>query len=92
MSSPTPLALGTLAGVMLCWCVFAGIFLLRKRAPEAREAKRDRMAALGIILQMCGYFLVFFQPPRQPFLPPVTVLSGVAGIVFSVLTVAIAAG
>ena len=50
------------------------------------------MATFGIILQMCGYFLVFFQPPRQPFLPPVAALSGIAGIAFSVLTVAIAAG
>src|SRR5271169_2216706 len=92
MSSPTPLALATLAGVMLCWFVFAGIFLLRKRPPKAPEAKRDRTATLGIALQMCAFFLVWFQPPRRPFLPPVAVLSGVTGIVLSVLTVAIAAG
>ena len=41
---------------------------------------------------MCGYFLVWFQPPRQPFLPPVADLSAIAGIAFSVLTVAIATG
>ncbi len=92
MSKPTPLALATLAGVIFCWFVFAGIFLLRKRPPEAAEAKRDRTATLGIALQMCAYFLVWFQPPRQPFLPPVAMLSGVPGILFSVFTVAIAAG
>jgi protein-S-isoprenylcysteine O-methyltransferase Ste14 len=92
MSSPTPLALATLAGVILCWFVFAGIFLLRKRTPKAPEAKRDRMATLGIVLQMCGYFLVFFQPPGQPFLPPVAALSGFVGIAFSVFTVGIAVG
>ncbi len=92
MSSPTPLALATLAGVILCWFVFAGIFLLRKRTPKVPEAKRDRMATLGIVLQMCGYFLVFFQPPGQPFLPPVAALSGFVGIAFSVFTVGIAAG
>jgi protein-S-isoprenylcysteine O-methyltransferase Ste14 len=91
MSSPTPLALATLFGVMLCWLFFAGIFLFRKRPPKAPEAKRDKQATLGIILQMCAYFLVWFQPPRRPFLPPVAALSGVPGIVFSVLTVAIAA-
>jgi protein-S-isoprenylcysteine O-methyltransferase Ste14 len=91
MSSPTPLALATLAGVILCWFVFAGIFLLRKRPPKAPEARRDRTATLGIALQMCAYFLVWFQPPRRPFLPPVAVLSGLPGIVFSVVTVAIAA-
>jgi protein-S-isoprenylcysteine O-methyltransferase Ste14 len=92
MSNPTPLALATLAGVMLCWFVFAGIFLLRKRTPKAPEAKRDRMATLGIALQMCAYFLVWFQPPRRPFLPPVAALSGFVGVAFSVSTVGIAAG
>ena len=91
MSNPTALALATLAGVMLCWIFFAGIFLLRKRPPKATEAKRDKSASLGIFLQMIGYFLVFFQPPRRPFLPPVAALSGIAGIVFGVITVGITA-
>ena len=89
---PTPLALATLFGVILCWLVFVGIFLLRKRPPEASETKRDRLATLGIALQMCGYFLVFFQPPWRPFLPPVAALSGVGGIVLSVMSVTMAAG
>jgi protein-S-isoprenylcysteine O-methyltransferase Ste14 len=92
MSSPTPIALSTLSGVILSWIFFAGIFLFRKRPPKAPEAKRDRFASLGIFLQMCGYFLVWFQPPGKPFLPPVAALAGIAGIVFSVFTVAIAAG
>jgi protein-S-isoprenylcysteine O-methyltransferase Ste14 len=89
---PTPLALITLGGVVLCWIFFAGIFLLRRRPPKASEAKRDRLSLVGIALQMFGYFLVGFQPPHQPFLPPVAVLSGIAGIVFSVFTIGIAAG
>jgi hypothetical protein len=92
MLSPTPLALATLAGVILCWLVFAGILLLRKRTPQAPEAKRDRMATLGIALQMCAYFLVWFQPPGRPFLSPVAALSGLPGILFSVFTVTIAGG
>ncbi len=92
MSSPTPLALGTLAGVMVCWFFFAGIFLFRKRPPKAPEAKRNRQATLGIVLQMCAYFLVWFQPPRRPFLPPVAFFSGIPGILFSVFTVGLAAG
>lgn len=87
----TPLALATLFGVILCWIFFAGIFLLRKKPPKASEAKRDKFSLLGIGLQMCAYFLVWFQPPWQPFLPPVAVLSGAPGIVFSVVAVAIAA-
>jgi len=91
MSNPTPVALATLAGVILCWIFFAGIFLLRKRPPKAPDAKRDRTAGFGIFLQMCGYFLVFFQPPWQSFLPPIATLSGVTGVIFGVFTVCIAA-
>jgi protein-S-isoprenylcysteine O-methyltransferase Ste14 len=89
--TPTPLALVTLLGVILCWIVFAGIFLLRKRPPKETEAKRDRRALLGVFLQMCGYFLVWFQPPGTRFLPPVAALSGVLGIVFAVFTISLAA-
>jgi protein-S-isoprenylcysteine O-methyltransferase Ste14 len=92
VSHPTPLALITLGGVVLCWLFFVGVFLLRKRPPQASEAKRDRLSLVGIALQMIGYFLVWFQPPHQPFLPPVAVLSGIPGILFSVITIAIAAG
>ena len=91
MSNPSPFALDTLIGVMLCWAFFAGIFLLRKRPPKSPESKRDPFAILGILLQMVGYFLVFFQPPHQPFLPAIPALSGVAGVVFAVVTVGIAA-
>lgn len=88
---PTPLALITLAGVSLFWIFFAGIFLLRKKPTKAAEAKRDKAATLGIFLQMCAYFLVFFQPPWQKFLPPVAELRGAAGIAFSVFTIGLAA-
>lgn len=91
MASPTPRALLTLLGVVLCWIFFVAIFLLRKRPPKAVEAKRDRSATVGICLQMCAYFLVFFQPPWQPFLPPVAALSGKLGVLFSLVTVSIAA-
>jgi protein-S-isoprenylcysteine O-methyltransferase Ste14 len=92
MYQPTRLALFTFAGVSLCWIVFAAVFLLRKRPPKETEAKRDRLSLLGIFLQMCAYFLVWFQPPWKPFLPPVAVLSGSVGIAFSAFTLALAAG
>jgi len=91
MPHPTLLARATLLGVVLCWIFFAVIFLLRKRPPKAPEAKRDPSATVGIVLQMVGFFLVWFQPPGQPFLPPVAVLSGMGGIVFAVSTVGLAA-
>ncbi len=91
-STPTPMAMVTLGGVILCWIFFAGIFLLRKRPPQARESRRDPRATLGVVLQMCGYFLVWFHPPRTAFLPPVAALSGVRGIIFAVFTIGLAAG
>lgn len=91
-SGPTMTAWVTLGGVIVCWIFFAGIFLLRKKPAKASEAKRDRTASIGIFLQMCAYFLVFFQPPWQPFLPCVQALTGIGGIVFCVFTIALAAG
>jgi len=90
MYKPTPIALFALGGVVLCWMVFAAVFLLRKKPPKEPEAKRDRLSLLGIFLQMCAYFLVWFQPPWRPFLPPVPVLSGSLGIAFSAFTIALA--
>jgi protein-S-isoprenylcysteine O-methyltransferase Ste14 len=90
MYKPTPLALFTLGGVGLCWIVFAGIFLLRKKPAKEPEAKRDRRSLLGIFLQMGAYFLAWFQPPWRPFLPPVAVLAGNVGIAFSACTIALA--
>jgi protein-S-isoprenylcysteine O-methyltransferase len=72
--------------------VFAAVFLLRKRPPKEPEAKRDRLSLLGIFLQMCAYFLVWFQPPGRPFLPPVAILSGSLAIAFSAFTLALAVG
>jgi protein-S-isoprenylcysteine O-methyltransferase Ste14 len=92
MSGPTPVALFTLGGVVVCWIAFAAIFLFRKRPPRGPEAKRDRMSLLGILLQMCAYFLVWFQPPWELFLPPIPLLSGGIGIAYSVCTVALAVG
>ena len=90
MYKPTPIALFALGGVVLCWMVFAAVFLLRKKPPKEPEAKRDRLSLLGIFLQMCAYFLVWFQPPWRPFLSPVPVLSGSLGIAFSAFTIALA--
>jgi protein-S-isoprenylcysteine O-methyltransferase Ste14 len=92
MNGPTRISLLTLSGVLVCWFFFAGIFLLRNRPPKAPEAKRDKTASVGIFLQMCAYFLVFFQPPGRPFLPRVETLTGIVGIVFCILTIALAAG
>ncbi len=92
MSNPSLISLITLGGVIACWLIFAAVFIFRRKPPQAEttEAKRDRSAYLGIVLQMCGYALVWIQPPHRPFLPPV--FSGGAAIAFSVLTIGLAVG
>jgi len=92
MASPTPTStsLITLGGVIVCWLIFVGVFLLRKRPEGVREAKRDKAAGRGIALQMLAYGLTWFQPPRRPFLPPRAWLAGGMGIAYGVFTVAIA--
>ncbi len=92
MCQPNPIALVTLCGVVLCWMVFAGVFIFRRKPPKQQEAKRDRMSLLGIGLQGIAYSLVWFQLPGKPFLPQVAVLSGSVGIVFYAFTVALAVG
>src|SRR4051812_45148003 len=91
MSNPTPMALATLGAVILCWVVFAAIFVFRKGPPKGPEVKRDRGAFFGIALQGCAYFLVWFQPPRSAFLPPGAASAGGTGIAYAVFTVGIAA-
>jgi len=89
-ANPTSVSLATLAGVVLCWLIFAGIFIFRKRTPKAPEARRDPRATIGIVLQMIGYFLVWFQLPHTVFLPRVGMLSGAVGLLFAFATVALA--
>jgi protein-S-isoprenylcysteine O-methyltransferase Ste14 len=91
MQNPTPVAVVTLAAVILCWIVFACIFIFRKKQPQQTEAKRDRWSFVGIFLQMCAYALVWFQPPHSEFLPSVPMLAGAFGLVSSVFTVGLAA-
>jgi protein-S-isoprenylcysteine O-methyltransferase Ste14 len=91
LATPSATALITLGGVIVCWLIFAAVFLLRKRPEEVQNAKRDRAAWVGVALQMSAYFTVWFQPPRQAFLPPRAALAGGRGIVYGAFTVALAA-
>jgi protein-S-isoprenylcysteine O-methyltransferase Ste14 len=56
--------------VIVCWFVFAAVFVFKKRTPATREAKRDRTAIVGIALEAAGIFMVWFQPlQRKQFAP-----------------------
>jgi protein-S-isoprenylcysteine O-methyltransferase Ste14 len=92
MSNPTTAAWAGFAGIMLCWIAFVAVFVFRKKSPRQTEARRDRRSMIGLALQGIAYFLASFQPPHQPFLPPVAALAGWAGIVFSLFTIGLAAG
>jgi len=53
------IGLTALTLVGLSWFIFAFIFLARKKPPKAQEAKRAPVATWGIVLQGCGFALVW---------------------------------
>lgn len=59
----------TFVWVIFCWIVFALVFLLRKRQPNAGETKRDNKATLGVILEGVGYAVVWSI--RRPLGAPI---------------------
>ncbi len=52
--------------VMLCWFVFAGVFIFRKQPPAAPDKKRDRGSIVGVALQAISYAIVWIGH-RHPF-------------------------
>jgi len=56
------------AVVMLCWFVFAGIFLFRQKPPSAPDQKRDRGSIVGVALQGLSYGLIW-GVRREMFTP-----------------------
>jgi len=53
------IGLAALILVGLSWFIFALIFFVRKKPPKAQETKRASMAKWGIVLQSCGFALVW---------------------------------
>jgi protein-S-isoprenylcysteine O-methyltransferase Ste14 len=45
--------------VMICWFVFAGVFLLRKKPPSPPDQKREPASLFGVALQGMSYGLVW---------------------------------
>ena len=45
--------------VMICWFVFAGIFLLRKKPPSPPDQKREPGSLFGVALQGVSYAMVW---------------------------------
>lgn len=78
----------TFAVVMLCWLVFAGAFIFRKKPPKTTESKRESASIAGIALQAVGYALVW-SIRRTPFTPLVS-MNKYAEIALALLTMALA--
>jgi len=55
--------------VMLCWFVFAGIFIFREKPPSAPDQTRDSSSHVGLVLQLLSYAVVWGF--RRPALTPV---------------------
>ena len=76
--------------VMLCWFVFAGTFLLRKKPPSPPDQKREPGSLFGVALQGVSYGIVWgvHRPMFTPFVPGSNAVEVVAGV----LAVAAAVG
>jgi protein-S-isoprenylcysteine O-methyltransferase Ste14 len=45
--------------VMICWVVFAGVFLLRNKPPSPPDQKREPSSLIGVALQGVSYGIVW---------------------------------
>ena len=75
--------------VMICWFVFAGVFLLRKKPPSPPDQKRDRGSLIGVALQGMSYAIVWgvHRPAFTPIVSgnrPVAIVAGVLAIVAAI--------
>lgn len=76
--------------VMLCWFVFAGVFIFRKKPPAAPEKKRDKAATYGIALEGIGYAIVWTF--RRPMFTPIVSSGILFEICIGLLTMGLAIG
>jgi protein-S-isoprenylcysteine O-methyltransferase Ste14 len=75
--------------VIICWFVFAGVFLLRKKPPSPPDRKREPGSLFGVALQGVSFGLVW-GVRRTMFTPIVagreliTIVTGVIAVVAAV--------
>ena len=81
------LAAVVFAIVMVCWCVFASTFLLRRKPAAAPDQKRDPRSIPGVLLQALSYMIVWavHRPLFSAFIP-----SRTAAIILGLFAVAVA--
>lgn len=68
--------------VMICWFVFAGVFLLRRKPPSPPDQKREPGSLIGVAFQGVSYGLVWGvrRPAFSPILSRNELLSLAAGL------------
>ncbi len=71
--------------VMICWFVFAGVFLLRKKPPSPPDQKRESGSLFGVALQGMSYGLVWGV--RRPIFMPIVAGNGAISIVTGLLAI-----
>ncbi len=78
------------ASVMICWMIFAGVFIFRRKpsAAATTERKRVRASLYGIALQVVAYTLAWTV--RRKYFTPIAPLGLWLEIALGILTVALA--
>jgi protein-S-isoprenylcysteine O-methyltransferase Ste14 len=76
--------------VMLCWFVFAGVFVFRKKPKAVPDQKRDRGSIPGVVLQGLSYAIVWSI--HRPLFTPIFPASKPVEMAFSLVAIGSAVG
>jgi protein-S-isoprenylcysteine O-methyltransferase Ste14 len=77
--------------VIICWFIFAGTFLLRKKPESAPDAKRAPKSFIGIALQGVSFGLVWAFH-RTSFLSPFIDSQYILNVILQILAIFLAVG
>ncbi len=88
MSSNYTLHYIVIAVVMICWLVFALVFVLRKKPRSSPAQKRDRSSIIGIAIQALAFLVVWFR--QRPLASDLLPWGKVVEIVFGVIAIGLA--
>jgi len=73
---------------MLCWGVFAAVFLFRKLSAGGSVTKRDRVSLIGIVIQVVGMAFVWWA--RRSIAEPIVPAPISAQLVVAVVAILLA--
>jgi protein-S-isoprenylcysteine O-methyltransferase Ste14 len=79
---------GVIMVVMLCWLVFAVIFILGKKPKSALVRKRNRSSIAGMVIQMMAYLTVWVV--RRPLSGDLLPFGGVVEVMLGAVAVGLA--